>query len=69
MIFEKLYTKVSFMSNVAMIAKLAFKEFICKFIYICAYVCLVKYTKQIYYSRIIQQKSLKWLDRSLIAVW
>ena len=57
------------MSNVAMIAKLASKEFICKFNYICAYMSLVKYTKQIYYSRIIQQKYLKWPDLSLIAVW
>lgn len=56
------------MSNVSMIAKLAFGEFICKFNYICAYMCLVKYTKQIYYSRIIQQKYLKWPDLSLIGV-
>jgi len=57
------------MSNVAMIAKLAFKKFICKFSNICAHVSLVKYTKQIYCIRIIQQKYLKWPDLSLIAVW
>lgn len=68
-IFAKLYIKISFVSNVSMMAKLALEEFICKLNYICAYMCLVKYTKQIYYSRIIQQKYLKWPDLSLIGVW